>query len=210
MDIFLWWVIFSIIVAVLANSRGKNAILYFFISIIITPILGLIIVLVSEDKTKKKCSNCGQMIDISAKVCPFCHNDKDSRIIRIDNSKAKLILDKKSTTYTMNDLKRIAIDNYDEKYKAKISVDNDSVFSIGGSAGEYGLNYLRIESNENEFLIEAHNMNISPEFEANKVVTNEVNNSNNDNIDKLIELGKLYKEGLLSKEEFEEQKRLLL
>ena len=131
MDIFLWWVIFSIIVSALANSRGKSAVLYFFISLIISPLLGLIIELVSEDNTKKKCSNCGQKIDLEAKVCPFCHNNKDTMIIKVDNSRSKLILDKKSTTYTMNDLKRIAINNYDEKYKAKISVDNDSVFSIG-------------------------------------------------------------------------------
>jgi hypothetical protein len=51
-------------------------------------------------------------------------------------------------------------------------------------------------------------MSIPSELEAKKVATKENINSSN-NTDKLIELGKMYKEGLLTREEFEEQKNLL-
>lgn len=217
MEIFLFWLVLSILVAVFANSRGKSGILYFILAVLLSPLLGFLIALVSGDSTKKKCFNCGQKIDVSAKVCPFCKVDmnssnsskKDSKIIKVNESLSKLVLDKKNTNYTMSDLKRIVTENYDEKYRAEISVDNDSTFSIKGRAGEFGLNYIQIESKENEFVIQAYNMSIPSEFETKQAPTNENNNSNILKVDKIIELAKLHKEGLLTKEEFEEQKNLL-
>jgi RNA polymerase subunit RPABC4/transcription elongation factor Spt4 len=217
MEVFFWWITLSIIVAVFANSKGKSWILYLVISLILSPLLGLLIALVSGDNTKKKCFNCGQTIDVGAKVCPFCKVDmnitnttnKGSKIIKINNSLSKLVLDKESTPYSMDDLKRILIENYDEKYRAEISTDNDSIFTIKGKAGEFGLNYIQIESKETQFIIQAFNTNIPIEIEGKKETVKENINSNISNLDKLIELGKLYKDGLLTKEEFEEQKNLL-
>lgn len=217
MEIFLFWLVLSILVAVFANNRGRSGILYFIISVILSPLLGFLIALISGDATKKKCFNCGQKIDISAKVCPFCRVDmnssssakKDSKITKVNNSLKQLILNKESTSYTMDDLKRIVTENYDEKYRAEISVDNDSTFSIKGRAGEFPVNYIQIESKENEFVIQAYNINIPSELTTKKEPMNENSNSNILKVDKIIELAKLYKEGLLTKEEFEEQKNLL-
>lgn len=216
MEIFLFWLVLSILVAVFANNRGKSGILYFILAVLLSPLLGFLIALIAGDSTKQKCFNCGQKIDISAKVCPFCKADmnasisakKDTKITKINESLSKLVLDKETITYTMNDLKRIVTENYDEKYRPEISVDNDSTFSIKGRAGEFALNYIQIESKENEFVIQAYNMIIPSELEVKKVFTKENINSSN-NTDKLIELGKMYKDGLLTKEEFEEQKNLL-
>jgi hypothetical protein len=217
MDIFLLWLGLSILVAVFANSRGKSGILYFLLAVLLSPLLGFLIAFVTGDKTKKKCFNCGQNIDINAKVCPFCNIDmkdsnsikKDSKIIKVNDSLSKLVLDKEATPYTMNDLKKIVKDNYDEKYRAEVSVDNDSLFSIKGRAGEFGTNYIQIESKENEFVIQSYNMIIPSELEAKEAAINENCISNISKVDKLIELGKLYKDGLLTKEEFEEQKNIL-
>lgn len=216
MEIFLLWLILSILVAVFANNRGKSGILYFILSVVLSPLLSFLIALIAGDSTKQKCFNCGQKIDISAKVCPFCKAEmnassnakKDSKIIKINESLSKLVLDKETTTYTMNDLKRIIKENYDEKYRAEVSVDNDSLFSIKGRAGEFALNYIQIESKENEFVIQAHNVPIPTEIESKKQSINE-NITSSNNTDKLIELGKMYKDGLLTKEEFEEQKNSL-
>lgn len=216
MEIFLFWLVLSILVAVYANGKGKSGILYFILAVVLSPLLVFLIALISGDDTKKKCSNCGQSIDISAKVCPFCKVDinssssikKDSKITKVNDSLNKLVLDKEFTSYTLNDLKKIVTENYDEKYRPEISVDNDSVFSIKGRAGEFGLNYIQIESKENEFIIQAYNMSIPSELEVKKVATKENINSSN-NTDKLIELGKMFNDGLLTREEFEEQKNLL-
>lgn len=216
MEIFLLWLVLSILVAVFANNRGKSGVLYFLLAVLLSPLLGFLIALISGDATKIKCFNCGQKIDISAKVCPFCKENmnisssskKDSKITKVNDSLSKLVLDKEITAYTMNDLKRIVTENYDEKYRAEVSVDNDSTFSIKGRAGEFALNYIQIESKENEFVIQAYNMDIPLELEEKKVDIKENINSSN-NTDKLIELGKMFKDGLLTREEFEEQKNSL-
>ena len=46
----LFWFIGCIIVAVAANGRGRSGIGWFFLSILISPILGLILVLVMENR----------------------------------------------------------------------------------------------------------------------------------------------------------------
>ena len=74
MELVLIWFVLSILVGVFANNRGKSGILYFLFSIILSPLLGFLIALISGDDSKKKCSNCGQKIDINAKVCPPCQN----------------------------------------------------------------------------------------------------------------------------------------
>lgn len=212
MEIFLLWLLLSVLVAVFANNRGKSGILYFVLSVILSPLISFLIALIAGDSSKKKCFNCGQSIHISANVCPFCKvdmNKTNSRIIKVNESLSKLVLDKESTFYTMNDLRKIVKENYDEKYRPEISVDNDSTFSIKGRAGEFALNYIQIESKENEFVIQAYNMIIPSELETKQSATNENSNSNFLKVDKIIELAKLHKEGLLTKEEFEEQKNLL-
>ena len=54
---------------------------------------------------------------------------------------------------------------------------------------------------------------VEPEFIKSLYIENDEkidNISGVNNTDKLIELGKLYKDGLLTREEFEEQKNLLI
>ena len=85
MELVLFWFVLSILVGVFANNRGKSDILYFLFSIILSPLLGFLIALISGDDSKKKCSNCGQKIDINAKVCPFCLDNKGEKKINENN-----------------------------------------------------------------------------------------------------------------------------
>lgn len=215
MEIFLLWLVLSILVAVFANSRGRSGILYFFISIILSPLLGFLVALISGDATKMKCSNCGQKIDISAKVCPYCSDSKvktqkrkeddsskkENRIVKINDNTSKLILEKSLTPYTLDDLKRIIVKNYDEKYRPVASIDSKDIFFFKSTAGEHSSNHIQIQIKEDEYIIEGFNIPIPSELE----IVNKKNNS----ADNLIALGKMYTDGLLTREEFEEQKNLL-
>jgi hypothetical protein len=214
---FFTWLILSILVAVFAGNRGKSSVLYFFISIILSPLLGFLIVLVTGDDTKKKCNNCGQNIDKSAKVCPFCLDGKktiedkvnptikkENKIIKINDSTSKLILEKSLTPYTLDDLKRIIIKNYDEKYRPTASIDSKDIFFFKSTAGEYQSNHIQIQIKDEEYIIEGFNVPIPNELEIVNIKRDKEQSVNN--VDRLIELGKLYKDGILTKEEFEEQK----
>ncbi|MEZ9862479.1 hypothetical protein [Vibrio breoganii] len=78
------WVILSIVVGFIASGRGRSGFGYFFLSLIITPLLTLVILLVigtnekkiEEDQlssgTFKKCSDCAELVKIEAKVCKHC------------------------------------------------------------------------------------------------------------------------------------------
>lgn len=48
---FVFWVVCAILVAILAISRGRSGIGYFLISVICSPILGLLIVLLTRNLT---------------------------------------------------------------------------------------------------------------------------------------------------------------
>lgn len=53
MEIFLIWLVLAMGVAALAHSRGRSGFGYFLLSIVLSPLIGLIVVLVTEDLTKK-------------------------------------------------------------------------------------------------------------------------------------------------------------
>ncbi len=42
---FIFWIVFSIVIAVIANSRERSGAAWFFLSLLISPILTLILIL---------------------------------------------------------------------------------------------------------------------------------------------------------------------
>ena len=45
MEWFLFWLVFAVVVGVIAGSRGRSGVGWFFISVLISPLLGLILVM---------------------------------------------------------------------------------------------------------------------------------------------------------------------
>lgn len=52
MGIVVVWAVLAALVGVLANSRGRNGFGYFFLSLLLSPLIGLVIVLVTQDLNK--------------------------------------------------------------------------------------------------------------------------------------------------------------
>lgn len=87
--IFIGWLMLSVIVAMAASSRGRSAIAWFGVAVLISPLFALIAVLVIGPPKKDgsgvalqsdtiTCPHCAEMIKRAALVCRFCGHDISS------------------------------------------------------------------------------------------------------------------------------------
>ena len=80
MEIALFWVVFAVVVGVIASSRGRSGLGWFLISVFVSPLLGVILVLAlgtpksdpSQDVEQKKCPACAEWVKREANRCKHC------------------------------------------------------------------------------------------------------------------------------------------
>jgi hypothetical protein len=68
--IFIFWILFSALVGMWNANRGNSFAIAFILSLILSPLIGVIIVALTKENTEekeKKEVNSGEM-----KKCPFC------------------------------------------------------------------------------------------------------------------------------------------
>jgi len=81
------WIVLCILIGSLASSKGRSFFGYFLLSVILSPLIGLLILLVSGEAQQKvppggqkKCPACAEAIKAEAIVCKHCghHQEKTS------------------------------------------------------------------------------------------------------------------------------------
>jgi hypothetical protein len=90
MDAFLYlvvYVIFCGIAGAIASKKGRRAVTYFLLSILVTPLIGIILALVARPDVRaieqeriasgqdRRCPFCAEVVKREAKVCRFCGKD---------------------------------------------------------------------------------------------------------------------------------------
>ena len=82
MEIAFFWILFSVVIAIGAGSRGRSGIGWFFLSLIFSPLLALILLLLLPSlrqdasaptpETHVKCPDCRELVLNEARVCKHC------------------------------------------------------------------------------------------------------------------------------------------
>lgn len=87
MEVVIFWVVLSIVIGIVAGGRGRSALGFFLLSLLLSPLIGLILVALLPPIAKAPvipgpgdvaqshrvaCPQCAEQILPAAKVCRFC------------------------------------------------------------------------------------------------------------------------------------------
>ncbi len=217
MNFFTGWIIFSILVGVYANSKGRSALGFTLLSLFISPLFGFILALIVApirdtiitNEELKKCKYCKELIKTDAIFCKHCGKKQFEETITEENHYQNRVNPTRDITKEFKyDTHFITINNSEpadfssikqtlnEQYKPlgydSIATNKENIWKIRNSINEK--TYIEvIQKNHKMITIEAYNVPAEPIIFPKE----------SSNVDRIIELEKLADKNLITKEELE-------
>jgi hypothetical protein len=78
-ELFLGWLVLlglAIVVGIAASVRGRNGVGWFFLAVVITPLIaGLLVLVLPDANYSRKCPFCAELVRREAVVCKHCGRD---------------------------------------------------------------------------------------------------------------------------------------
>lgn len=77
--VVLLWLVLCFVVASVANSKGRSGFVWLLISLVLSPVLALVLVLVLKQQgpnsKQRRCPECMEIVHRAALKCKHCHAD---------------------------------------------------------------------------------------------------------------------------------------
>jgi hypothetical protein len=194
MDIFFGWIILSIIIGFVGSGRKIGFWGTFFLSLVLSPLIGLIFALISKEKDKSNLIS-PEVSRLTKMAIGLKFKDLNKAI---ELMKKALLFNPKSkqSNYNMACFYALAKDVESAKKYLSLSV-------------KYGYNNFESIQRDSDFTW----LRKQPKFikfANNGYVEEEIKIIKTNYLDELRELGKLYEEGVITEVEFEKQKKKIL
>lgn len=193
--VVLGWIILSFVVANMGSSKNIGGTGAFFISIIFSPLIGLLFVIASSPKKNVKKIN-KKVVELTSKALKEYKRKEYTKAINILEEALSIDPKEKQTHYNLSSIYSI------NKRKEKSFFHLEKAIELGYK------NFSKISNSQDfKWLKEQSEFE---DFMRNGYKFKEVQTNQNSYLDELTKLAELKTNGIINKTEFEEQKEKIL